>query len=84
MRQAIGLNITQHRLNILHQDGSIRGCDVDHMEQQIGVSRLLEGRLKGLHERRRQVGNKSYRVGEQHRAKLLDIHSRQRGVEGGK
>ena len=54
------------------------------MEQQARIGGFFECGLKRLHQRRRQVGNKPYRVGEQHRAKLLDIHSRQRGVEGGK
>ena len=41
LRQGIGLNLTQDRLDIRHQGFSIRRGDVDHMQQKVCVSGFL-------------------------------------------
>src|SRR5689334_5453041 len=54
---------------------------VDHMQEEIGVARLIERRAKRRHEVVRQLANEADRIGEQHPAMLAQIDVARERVE---
>src|SRR5690606_7036802 len=67
-RQVLRTNLAQYRqylLNLLITLGLVR---VDHMQQQIGVARLLKGGAKRLDQLVRQMTNKAHRISEHNRS----------------
>ncbi len=57
--------------------------DIHHMHQQIGLTNLIEGALKGLHKICRQLSDKAYGIGQQKR-KIAYNHLAHRRIKRGK
>ena len=54
------------------------------MEQQARIGGFFKSGLERLHQRRRQIRDKSHGIGKQHRPKMLYVDPRQGGIECGK
>ena len=58
--------------------------DVEHVQEQVGVNRFLEGGFEGGDEIVRQIADEADGVGEEHLGAALKIPGAGLGVEGGK
>ena len=60
------------------------GC-INHVQKQVGVHRLLQGRLKGVYQTVRQIANKPHGVLKGHGTTgITQVELPSRGVQGGK
>ena len=90
LRQRIGTDFGQHLpdLGNLLEMALVGG--VDHMEQQIGIGRLLQGGLKSVNQAMGQIADETDRIGQRDRAGpggaavVAQVKLAGRGVERGK
>ncbi len=74
----------QHALHLVELLPQQRAGGVDHVQQQVGVGRLLQGGAEGLHQLVRQVADEAHGVRQRHRGlHLLQVHRAGGGVERG-
>ena len=79
------LRTTQFHQCLLHHTDlflEVGMGDIHHMHQQIGLTHLVEGTLKTLHEVRGQLTDKTHGV-SQEEGKIVDGHLTDGGVERG-
>ncbi len=70
-----------HRINIFLQT-EVGG--IDHVQQQRGLARLLQCRLKGSNQIVRQVANKPYRIGQHGLTNVSNVNTAQGRIQRGK
>ena len=58
----LGTDLAQNRLHLLDLFGKIGVGRVHNVQQQIGVHRLLQRRLKGVNQAVRQIPDKTHRI----------------------
>ena len=64
LRHVVGADLVQHALHFGHLLGVVRVGGVDHVQQQVGVDRLLQRGLEGVDQAVRQVADEADGVGQ--------------------
>jgi hypothetical protein len=73
----------KHRTHGMDLLVAVRAGGIDHVQQQIGLCRLLQRRLKCRHQGMRQIANETDRIGQYDRAGAFDEYPSRSRVEGG-
>ena len=82
-RQLVGADLAEYRHDLFDLLVALRLMGVDHVQQQIGVARLFQGRPECLHQLVRQMADETHRVGQHHRTKVIQFQTPQGRVESG-
>ena len=78
-------NFFQNPLHLFNLKRKIRVRCIYHVQQQIGIHRLLQSRLKGIYQAMRQVPYEAYRIRQRHRTRCrTQIQLPGGGVQGSK
>src|SRR5690554_1496243 len=80
----VGVDVGQHLANFGNLFVALMTGRVHHMQQQIGMNRLFEGRAKRGNQRWRQVANEAHGIRKNHLARTFNPQLAGRCIERGK
>jgi hypothetical protein len=81
-RDLIGIDLSQHRLDLLNVFTAPLVVTVNHVKQQTGLNGLFERRPEGLYQLVGQVADKADRIGQHNRPYIGEIQSAQGRIKG--
>ena len=81
--QLVGTDLAEHSQHLLDLLIALGLVGVDHVQQEVGVARLLQRGTKGLDQLVRQMADEAHGIGKHDRTDIADFNASQRRVERG-